>query len=88
MLLNGTALADEGVLSGLGRRACETALHHRTDGRRTELGGDARRAAEELALREHGFNTVVKRGFGVVWFVNGPDLREAKMKLGVERGAV
>jgi hypothetical protein len=50
VLLDGAALADKGVLAGLGGRAGKAARH---DGR-AEPGGEARRAAEELALREHG----------------------------------
>lgn len=50
VLLDGAALADKGVLAGLGGRAGKAAL----DDGRAEPGGEARRAAEELALREHG----------------------------------
>lgn len=62
VLLDGAALADKGVLAGLGGRAGKAAL----DDGRAEPGGEARRAAEELALREHGEEWVVRSwaGFG------------------------
>lgn len=77
VLLDGAALADKGVLAGLGGRAGKAAL----DDGRAEPGGEARRAAEELALREHGEEWVRSwAGFGcgcgkgvdgLVGFVNG-----------------
>lgn len=54
MLLDGLALADEGVLAGLvGRGAGEAALDGLADRRGAEVGGEARE--EHLALGEHGF---------------------------------
>ena len=56
VLLDGPALADEGVLGAgaRGRGAHQAALEGGADGGRPQLGGEARRGAHDLALREHG----------------------------------
>jgi len=71
VVLDGLALADEGVLAGLGgSRAREAALHHGADNGRTELGGNARRAAEDLALDGHAGGALWAK-FRAVCCVNG-----------------